>query len=110
MSNLTDFLHSRILRHPTTWIVAFTGAMYGGLQTYGIREAKRAAGAEIQFPWLWLERTVDFAVGASFQVFLLLCAVWIVAGMMEHASAWVRQLTVISIYLGIAFLSYYLYR
>ena len=108
MSDLKDFLHSRVLRHPSTWIVAFVGGCYGGLEMYGIRESKRAAGAELQFPWLWMERCVDFLFGATVQIVFLFCAVWLVAGMMEHANAWIRQVIVISLYLGIIYLSKYL--
>ena len=105
MSGFKDFLESRILRHPTTWIVAAVGGVYGGLQMYRIREAKRAGGAELNWPWLWLERSVDFLFGATVQVAFLLCAVWMVAGLMEHTNAWVRQITVFVLYLGLNWLA-----
>lgn len=108
MSDFKDFLHSRVLRHPTTWVAAAIGGVYGGLEMYGIREAKRADGAEIQFPWLWLERSVDFAFGATVQVAFLLCAVWMVAGLMADTNVWIRQITVIVLYLGLNWLTQFL--
>jgi hypothetical protein len=108
MSNFRDFIHSRTLRHPTTWLVAATGAIYGGLQMVGVREAKRAAGAEIQLPWLWLERLVDFLMGAGVQLAFLFAAIWLVAGLMEQANVWVRQITVVVLYVGSIWLSQYL--
>ncbi|WP_425397507.1 hypothetical protein [Aeoliella sp.] len=108
MSDFRDFLHSKILRNPTTWIVAVIGGAYGGTELYSIREAKRAAGAEVQFPWLWLERSVDILFGATFQVVFLLCAVWMVAGLMEDSNVWVRQGAVVAIYLGLNYLTTFL--
>jgi hypothetical protein len=34
MSDLKDFLHSRILRNLTTWIVTAIGGAYGGVEMY----------------------------------------------------------------------------
>lgn len=107
-SSLEDFLNSKILRHPTTWIVAAIGGVYGGLRMCGIREAKRAAGTDLRFYWLWLERSIDFLFGAITQVAYFLCAVWMVAGLMEKADAWKRQLACIVLYLGINWLTRYL--
>ena len=108
MSDFQDFLHSRILRHPTTWLVAIAGGIHGGLARYNIREAKRAAGAELQFSSLWLERSVDVMFGAGFQILLLFWAVWVVAGLMEHTNAWKRQTVVFALYLGFNWLKHYL--
>lgn len=108
MSNFQEFIHSRILRHPSTWLIGVFGGIWGGINMYTIREAKRAAGEEIYFPWLWLERTIDFAFGASVQIVFLLCAVWALAGLMERANVWIRQLTLLALYLGVIWLSSYL--
>lgn len=108
MSDLRDFLHSRVLRNPTTWIVAAVGGIYGGLEMYGIRELKRANGAQLQFPWLWLEQSVDFLLGATIQIVVLLCAVWMIAGLLEDANVWIRQFTVIVLYLGLNWLTQFL--
>jgi hypothetical protein len=108
MSDFQEFIQSRVLRHPTTWIVGLLGAAYGGLAMYGIREAHRAAGTEPQFTWLWLERSVDFLVGAAGQVVFLLCAVWMIAGLLERGNVWIRQVTVVVLYLGLNWLSQYL--
>lgn len=69
MSDFQDFIHSRVLRHPTTWIVAVVGGIYGGLGMYGIRE------------------------------------VWIIAGLLENANVWIRQVTLVALYLGINWLT-----
>lgn len=106
-SSLEDFLNSRILRDRTTWLVAAIG---GGLRMYGIREAKRAAGTDLRFYWLWLERSIDFLFGATTQVAYFLCAVWMVAGLMEKADAWKRQLACIVLYLRINWLTRYLWK
>ena len=103
--SFSDFKNSRILRNPTTWIVAVMAAVYGGVEMYGIREAKRAAGEELTFPTLGLERTVDFLFGATCEVGFFLCAVWGVAGLMENANVWLRQLTVVVLYLLITWLA-----
>lgn len=75
---------------------------------YGIREAKRADGAEIQFPWLWLERSLDFLFGATVQIVFLLCAVWMVAGLLENSNVWIRQIAVVALYLGFNWLTQFL--
>ena len=108
MPDFQDFRRSKILRHPTTWIVAAIGGAYGGAEMYSIREAKRAAGSELKFPWLWLERSIDVLFGATLQVVFLLCAAWMVAGLLEHTNAWVRQCTVVAIYLGLNLLALFL--
>jgi hypothetical protein len=91
-----------------TWIVGLIGAISGGMQMFWIREAHRAAGQAVQFPWLWLEQAVDFLFGAAYQVVLLLCSVWFIAGIMEDANPWLRQITVVAIYLGLNWFSQYL--
>ena len=108
MSDFQDFLHTRIWRNPTTWIVGAAGAIYGGLDMYRIREAHRAAGSALQWHWLWLDRTVDFTFGAGFQLLLLGCSVWLLAGWMENVSAWVRQSLVIALFLGFNWVSKFL--
>ena len=107
MSSFQEFLHSRILRHPTTWFVIALAGGLGGIDMYGRREARRAAGAELQTPWLWLDRIVDAAFGATFEIVLVLCAVWLVAGLFEHSSAWLRQLAFIAAYLVILLVKYF---
>jgi cytochrome c biogenesis protein CcdA len=107
-SNFQDFIHSRVLRHPTTWIVAVLGGVWGGMNMLWIREAHRAAGESMQIPWLWLEQSVDFLFGAAFQLVMLGCAIWFIAGLMENVNPWVRQLTMLVIYLGLNWLSQYL--
>lgn len=104
MSDLTDFLHSPVLRNPSTWMIGAAGAGYGGFEMYMLREAKREAGAELQFPSLWMERTVDFLFGATCQIVIFLCAVWIVAVLIKHPNVWIRQLAVATVYLGCALL------
>ena len=101
-------MHTRILRHPTTWAIAVIGGIYGGLEMYSIRELKREGGAEILFPWLWLERSVDFLFGASVQIVYLLCVIWMVAGLMENTNVWIRQITVVVLYLGLNWLAQFL--
>ena len=108
MSDFQDFLHSRILRHPTTWIVAAVGGAYGGYDMYLALEAKRAANADVSAAWRWSQHSFDFAMGATMQIVFLMCAVWMVAGLLENANAWIRQLTVFGIYLGINWLGQYL--
>lgn len=102
MSSIQELISSRTIRHPTTWIVAAVAAIYGGLEMYYIREAKRAAGANLQFPWLWLERGVDFLAGAIFQIAFVLAAVWIVAIFMDNVRVWWRQSAVMLLYLAFA--------
>lgn len=108
MSNFKDFLNTRILRHPTTWIMAVGGGIYGGLDMYWLREAQRAAGAELRLPALWLDRSSDFLFGASFQVVMLLCAVWFLAGLIEELNVWGRQGILLATYLAINLLCLFL--
>src|SRR4051812_5779693 len=105
MSNFQDFLHTRIWRNPTTWIVAIAAAIYGGLDMYWIREGHRARGDALQWHWLWLDQTVDFTFGAVYQLVLLGCSIWLICGWMENSSAWIRQSLVFALFLGLNWLS-----
>jgi hypothetical protein len=69
---------------------------------------ERAAGAEQHLPWMWLERSTDFLFGAGVQIVFLLCVVWLLAGLMENTNAWIRQTTVVAVYLGINWLAQFL--
>ena len=65
---------------------------------YRTREFKRAAGQELHWPTLGIGRTVDFTFGASIQVAVVLCAVWILAGLVENLNVWLRQLLLVIVY------------
>ena len=71
--------------------MAAVAGLWGGVEMYLIREAKRAAGDSLNFPWLWLERTVDFAFGAFTQAGLFALCVWFLAGLVEEFDVWIRQ-------------------
>lgn len=107
-TNLHDFVRTRVLRHPTTWLIAAVGASYGGISMLQVREAHRAAVQALQFPWLWLERTLDFSIGAAYQLVVLGCSIWFVAGLMEDMNVWLQQATVFAIYLGLIWFAQYL--
>lgn len=98
LSSLSCFAKSIYLddRCSRSWIWWF--------EMYMLREAKRETGAELQFPSLWMERTVDFLFGATCQIVIFLCAVWIVAVLIKHPNVWIRQLAVATVYLGCALL------
>jgi len=83
-------------------IVAVVASVYGGVEMYFIREAKRAAGANLQLPTLWLERGGDLLAGALFQFIFLSAAAWIVWSLAENSNVWLRQTMVIVLYLGFA--------
>jgi hypothetical protein len=102
MSDIQEVFRSRTLRHPTTWIIAVIAGIYGGLEMYFIREAKRAAGQKLQLGSLWLERCGDFLAGAIFHLVFLFAAVWIVWALLDNANVWLRQTMVIIVYLAMA--------
>jgi hypothetical protein len=77
-------------------------AIYGGIEMYFLRESNRAAGAPLQFPALWLDRCVDVLAGALFQLVFLLGAAWLVSILMDDANVWLRQSTVVVVYLALA--------
>lgn len=108
MSDYNDFRRSAILRNPSTWMVAIAGFAYGGYDMYTIRELRRTEGTPLQTPWLATDRALDIAFGGTVQVLYLLCAAWMIAGLRENASGWVRQALVISLYLGLNWLTQYL--
>jgi hypothetical protein len=85
-----------------TWLIAIVAGIYGGILMYFVRESARAAGAQIQFPTLWLERTVDILAGMMFEVAFVVGAAWAVSVFMDNVNAWVRQTAVMVVYLGIA--------
>jgi len=99
MSDFKDFLRTRLFRHPTTWLLIVGAGVYGGVEMYQIRAAKRAAGQDLDWPPLGMERNVDFAFGAFIQVVVVLCSVWILAGLVENLNVWLRQLLLVIVYL-----------
>jgi hypothetical protein len=108
MSDFKEFARSETIRHPITLCAVAIGGIYGGLDMFWKREAKRAAGEELQFSWLWLDRIVDFLFGATVQVVYCLCAVWVVALLMDKTNVWLRQATLVALYLGFNWLTHYL--
>lgn len=84
------------------------GFTYGGHNMYAIREIRRGEGTPLQTPWLLTDRVLDIAFGGTIQVLYLLCAVWVIAGLLEDASVWVRQAIVVLLYLGLNWLTQYL--
>ena len=105
MSDFRDFVGSRILRNPTTWIAAAIGGAYGGIDMV---KARRVAHAGAASDCLWLHRSFDFCMGATIQIVVLMCTVWMVAGLLEKTNAWIRQSTVFALYLGINWMAKYL--
>ncbi|MEM9645883.1 MAG: hypothetical protein AAF989_12905 [Planctomycetota bacterium] len=108
MSDFSDFRNSAILRHPTTWLVALAGFIYGGYNMYAIRELRRAEGTSLETPWLATDRALDVVFGGMVQVAYLMGAVWMIAGFFENASGWIRQSLVVLLYLGLNWLTQYL--
>ncbi len=109
MSDFEDFRHSLLLRHPTTWLLAAVVGVWGGANMYVTREAKRAAGADLHWSSISLERTVDFAFGALVEICLVMCAVWMLAGIVENLSAWRRFAWLLAVYGGIVLLKFVLW-
>lgn len=107
-ADFKEFRQSQLLWHPTTWLIGVAAGVYGGIEMYQIREAHRAAGEALQFPWLWLDRTVDVTVGAILQITLLFCAVWFLVGIIDHLNPWLRQGLLLIVYLVIFGLQYIL--
>jgi hypothetical protein len=108
MSDLKDFLNSKLLRHPATWLLVAGAGTYGGIEMLQIREANRAAGAALHWPYLWMEQSVDFAFGALVQILFVMCALWAVAGWSERYSTWLQLGLLTAIYLGLVGLRYFL--
>ncbi|NLS92087.1 MAG: hypothetical protein GXX96_07890 [Planctomycetaceae bacterium] len=106
MSDFDDFRNTRLLRHPTTWILAAVAGLYGGTNMFLVREEKRAAGAELRWSSLGVERSVDFVFGAAVEVFLVMCAVWMLAGTAENLGDWKRFGLLLMIYSGIVLLKF----
>lgn len=108
LSNYTDFKHSPILRHPTTWLFAAGIAIHGAIKMYFIREAHRANGIPLQFGWLWLDRTVDVFFGGFLPILCLLAVIWMVSGIIDSFNVWVRQILVVALYFGLLLANEYL--
>ncbi len=103
MSNYTDFIETRILRHPTTWLTAVIGAVWGGFNMMARHAQHRPVGTDESS--MWLTHVGDFVVGAAFQIVFLMSAVWMIAGLMEEKSAWLRQSIVIALYIFVVWLT-----
>tara|TARA_R110002072_G_scaffold299632_1_gene475546 strand:- start:152166 stop:152492 length:327 start_codon:yes stop_codon:yes gene_type:complete len=108
MSDFQRFIRSRILLHPTTWATALAGGTYGGVEMYHIREGHRAAGSELQFPWLWMDRVVNFSFGAGCQLLFFACAIWAIVDFVDEQNAWIRQASAVAAYLAVNWLRQYL--
>jgi hypothetical protein len=87
MTSFLEFCRSRTARHPVTWLIAIVAGIYGGIFMYFVRESARAAGAQLQFPALWLERTVDVLAGMAFEVAFLVGAAWAMSVVMDNVNA-----------------------